>query len=380
MSKHNIHSGIIRVKLTVNLLADTPKTDSIYLTGNLLELGEWDPAGKKLTQAVDGTYYTEFNARKNSAIQLKITRGNWQTQAITTPGQVPPKNMIFKLSHDQTLEITIHDWLDKTFVESDPVIGQLTSIDNFECRNLRHKRPIAVWLPNNYSETSEPFMTIYMHDGQNLFEPKTSYTLTDWKVDETLSSLMNAGLIKNTIVVGIPNSPLRMQELNLYTSEGRAYAEFIVNEVIPYVNKNYNVSKEAEDRVIAGSSMGGLMSFQMAMEYSDYFKKAACFSSAFSRSGNDRVFKYVKENAKDLPFDSKIYLDTGEYEEVITKTYFDMMELLISFGFEEGENLAGYFAEKAIHTETAWAERFHIPMLYLLGKEEEQSGLLSAAE
>ena len=342
-----------------------PKSDSIYVSGNLLEIGDWNPAGKKLQQSVDGTYYYEFNARMGSLVRFKLTRGTWKTQAICDENDIPPNDLVIKVNKSKDVKVEILEWMDKRPIISDPVVGKLISFDIFECKGLNYKRPIMVWFPDSYSEKSEPNAVIYMHDGQNLFEPQASFGGCDWKVDETITKLLANKEIKNCIVVGIPNSPDRMKELNLESNLGKAYAEFVINEVMPFINGKFNTSKKAEDNGIAGSSMGGLMSFQMAIEYPKIFGKAACFSSAFPHTFSQIMGKVSK--ASDLPFESKIYIDTGGNEEPITTSYKEMLELLKKKGFVEGKNLMGYLDEDAIHTESAWAKRFDIPMKFLLG-------------
>lgn len=357
--------GICRIKLVVTLKTEMPKSDSLYISGDLLELGDWNPAGKKLAQSVDGSYYIEFNARKGSVVQCKFTRGTWKTQAIIDENDIPPNNLVIKVGKSKEVKVDILQFMDQRPIESDPVVGKLVSFDLFECKGLEYKRPITVWVPDSYSEKSEPSAVIYMHDGQNLFEPEASFGGNDWKVDETITKLLSQKAIKNCIVVGIPNSPDRMKELNLESKLGKAYAEFVINEVMPFVNGKFNTSKKPEDNIIAGSSMGGLMSFQMAMEYPEIFGKAACFSSAFPYTFSQIMAKVAKSD--NLPFNSKIYIDTGDLEDRITLSYHEMYDLLIQKGFVEGKNLMGYEAKNAIHTESAWANRFHIPMKFLLG-------------
>jgi enterochelin esterase-like enzyme len=47
----------------------------------------------------------------------------------------------------------------------------------------------------------------YMHDGQNLFDPKLSFIGVDWGIDETMTRLIAEGKIREAIVVGVWNTP-----------------------------------------------------------------------------------------------------------------------------------------------------------------------------
>lgn len=366
------HNGICTIKLLVTLKTKMPKGDSLYITGNLLELGDWEPTGKQLHLCEDGTYSIEFNARKGTIIECKLTRGTWKSQGIYINNGKPPDNYVIKADKDKIVKVSILDWLDKRVMVSDPVKGKLLAFDRFTCKGLKYKRGIEVWLPETYSDAHQPYSVIYTHDGQNLFEPGNAFAGMDWKVDETVTKLLNEGKIKNCIVVGIPNSPDRMKELNLETTLGKSYAQFIIEEVMPFVETKFNVSRNFSDSFIMGSSMGGLMAFQMGFTFPHKFGGAACLSSAF-QSKFSKIIEQVK-HSDHLPQGLRVYIDTGEYEkeinerEDICECYYKMMEILVKRGFKEGENLMGYFDEKATHTESAWAMRLKIPLMFLLGK------------
>jgi predicted alpha/beta superfamily hydrolase len=222
-------------------------------------------------------------------------------------------------------------------------------------------------LPENYDKTDEPFSVLYMHDGQNLFEPANSFAGVDWKVDETITELLRTDKITNVIVVGIPNSPDRMRELNMLTPEGKAYAKYVVKNVKPFIDEHYRTIPTAEHTCISGSSMGGLMSFQMACKYPEVFGLAGCFSPAFPKTYG-KIFQQVKKPGY-VPVQVKFYIDTGEFEPPIVETYFQMMKKLKELGLKEGHNLLGYYDAGATHCEAAWAKRFHIPMKFLFGKK-----------
>lgn len=354
------------IKLNINLKNALPEDDSLFITGNLPQLGNWDPAGKRLEAQKPGIYSIELTPETGSIIECKITRGNWKTQGIYDLSDIPPSNLVIKAQANREVEVSILDWLDKQVLHSDPIIGEVVSSPEFECRGLKYKRNVQVWKSPECKDYQGPFSVLYMHDGQNLFEPSSAFAGVDWKVDEVVTTLLAENEIKPCIVVAIPNSPDRMQELNLFTQSGKAYADFLVNEVKPWVKKNFKVSSDPYDHVIMGSSMGGLMSFQMVCAYPGLFKKAGCLSSAFQKT-DGRIFQQVGRS-NSVPSDCVFYLDTGEYEPPIAKSYFHMMNILKDKGFIEGYNLMGFFDESATHCEAAWAKRLHLPLKFLLKK------------
>jgi len=356
-----------KITLNFNIKAGIPAGESVYITGSLPELGNWNPVGRKLNLKEDASCSFEVPVRKGSIIEYKITRGSWKTQGIYDSRIVPPDNLVVKAVKDRETRIDIVAWLDQINVVSDPVTGRLVDSEIFQCHSLTHKRPVQVWLPENYDEGGKPCAVIYMHDGQNLFEPAKAFAGVDWKVDETVSRLLKTGEMRQCIVVGIPNSPDRMKELNLYTPAGKAYAEFIVNEVKPWVEKNFNVSGQACDNALIGSSMGGLMSFQMLFAYDKIFSLAGCLSTAFQKTNGQIFNQFARHHLRAT--DARLYLDAGEFEPPIARAYFDMMKLLKEHGFIEGHNLMGYYEEQATHCEARWAGRLPVALRFLLGKK-----------
>lgn len=358
------------VTINVNLLCGIPSEDKLYISGNTPEMGSWAPDKIEVPFDAKGRGIFKINAIKGRILQFKITRGSWNNQAIYSEDNPQPNNIIVNVDKTKTVAVNVVGWMDRRSAEDDPILGQIRFLDLFECKNMIYKRGIFVWLPEGYSQRNGPYSVLYFHDGQNLFLPSKSYSGKDWKVDEVASKLMKERKMKHCIVVAIPNSPARDSELNLETKDGKAYAEFVVNEVVPFMKEKFPVSNKREDHIIAGSSMGGLMSFQMAYKYTDVFGGALCMSSAFQRSLSN-VLDKVKCDSN-VPLKTKFYLDTGELEvekdskEDICSVFNEMSQILQDKGFVIGQNLLIYCAPKAEHNEAAWAQRLHIPLEFLL--------------
>jgi hypothetical protein len=103
-----------------------------------------------------------------------------------------------------------------------------------------------VYLPKDYdSNAKKKYPVIYMHDGQNLFDAKTSY-VGEWNVDETLDSIS-----AQVIVIGIEHgNEKRMEELTPFKHEkyggGNAdnYLEFLPNGNIQNQNDIYEYASD----------------------------------------------------------------------------------------------------------------------------------------
>jgi predicted alpha/beta superfamily hydrolase len=172
----------------------------------------------------------------------------------------------------------------------------------FEMPRLDRLRKIRVYLPPNYSSSEKSFPVLYMHDGQNLFDDKTSY-VGEWGVDEALNQIHNQNKL-SLIVVGVDNGQAqRMNELspwqnNKYgVAEGEQYMQFIVEQVKPYIDSHYRTLADQQNTAIMGSSMGGLISHYAILKYPNTFSKAGIFSPSFWYS--EQVYKFTEQNAPD---------------------------------------------------------------------------------
>ena len=113
--------------------------------------------------------------------------------------------------------------------EKEEIVGKVEYHKEIFSPILNNKRDIVVWLPIGYNPQRNPdkkYPVLYMHDGQNIMDPKTAFVGKDWRVDETVMKLIKQKKIKEIIVVGIYNSPDRLDEYS-WTEKGQNYLKFI---------------------------------------------------------------------------------------------------------------------------------------------------------
>ncbi|TDX11354.1 alpha/beta hydrolase [Flavobacterium sp. S87F.05.LMB.W.Kidney.N] len=180
-----------------------------------------------------------------------------------------------------------------------------------EAPQLHTSKKIWIYLPENYSKTiQKKYSVIYMHDAQNLFDAKTSFS-GEWNIDEKLDSLKAP-----VIVVGIEHgNEKRIDELTPFKNEkyggGNAdnYLEFIAKTLKPHIDKNYRTKTKPKNTILFGSSLGGLVSYYGALKYPDVFGKAGVFSPSFWFS-ND-IYTFTEKQSK---IKTKIYFLCGDKE------------------------------------------------------------------
>jgi hypothetical protein len=262
----------VKIKLFTN--EDIAET-GVYITGNHSQLGNWKPDSIELRKE-NNFWEGEFNFVNGEKIEFKFTLGSWQSEALTDDGKVPPNNILI-VQNDTVLTYYVNNWknpeIENTFE------GQITGTVQYHT-NLQYadllKRDIAVWLPPGYySNQNNRYPVLYMHDGQNMFDPKTSFNNTDWQMDEAADSLIRKGIIDQLIIVGIYHTKDRSEEYS-DTKKSYLYYKFILKSVKPLIDSVYRTKTEREYTAVGGSSSGGLEVFFLAWKYSNCVSKAIC--------------------------------------------------------------------------------------------------------
>jgi predicted alpha/beta superfamily hydrolase len=223
-------------------------------------------------------------------------------------------------------------------------------------------RDLIVWLPADYKTSGQPYPVLYMHDGQNLIDPRTSSFGEDWQVDETCTRLIAEKRMRPLIVVGIYNTADRTKE---YVSgeTGDRYVRFVIETVKPLIDATYRTKSDRVATAVGGSSAGGLCAFRMAWEHPQVFSKAICMSPAFQYQRPDGSFSVDYRAAFDesktpepMPF---FYLDNGGVglEKLLQPGIDQMLAALQSRKLVEEQNFVWKLYPDSRHDESGWAER-----------------------
>jgi predicted alpha/beta superfamily hydrolase len=235
----------------------------------------------------------------------------------------------------------------------------------FHSEILPDDRAVQVYLPTQYMEQEERrFPVFYLHDGQNLFDGRTSYIPgRTWRAHETADRLNTEGLIEPVILVGIANTGLRRmaeytptRDMRMGGGEGGKYGRLLVEELKPWIDRTFRTRAGAEDTGVGGSSLGGLISLFLGWEYPSVFGKVAVMSP--SVWWDHRSILSIVNQAGAKP-DLRIWMDMGTAEGVRHVRDADLLEqVLLRRGWRLDVDLAYEKAEGAVHDEQAWAERF----------------------
>lgn len=359
--------GIIVILLgcnssTVTFLVETPPdTHQVTIAGNRSKLGDWEPSRVLLHKSGENKFQITLKFPQNSEIEYKFTQGSWNNQALDELGDIP-NNYKFIVKKDTTIRHTIKEWRNDNLVSN--VIGKVEYHRSFYSPELDNYRDIIVWLPPRYEiNITKHYPILYLHDGQNVFDPNTSFIGMDWQLDETVTELIFKGKMKEIIMVGIYNTKDRVSEYSpIYN--GQKYSNFIINTLKPFIDSNYRTLKDANDTAVMGSSMGGIISFHLAWEYPQIFSMAGCLSPAFLVNNNE-IVKRVKSTQETKQIKLVILNGSVGLESELQPAISDMVSVLEEKNYRD---LKYKIFEGAEHNEAAWAEQVTLPLLYFFGK------------
>lgn len=250
---------------------------------------------------------------------------------------------------------------------------------------------VVIWLPPGYDTNRQRYGVVYMHDGQNLFDPKRSNFNKVWAADKSALRLIAAKKTGPFIIVGIdqpgidrgrqyfPKPMLNLvslpvrQKLKAQSDNkpviSEEYLKFIVTELKPRIDRDYRTKPDRKHTAIAGSSMGGLISIYAITLYPKIFGHAGAVSTHFplgdpNWSNEERGDimsawrRYVSEQLG-KPKGRRIWFDHGtETLDAFYQPYQENLDAaLIAQGWRKGRDFSSKVFPGTPHEENAWAAR-----------------------
>ncbi|MDQ3697924.1 MAG: alpha/beta hydrolase-fold protein [Gemmatimonadota bacterium] len=240
------------------------------------------------------------------------------------------------------------------------ITGDFRIHEGFRSRFLAPERNVIVHLPPRYDE--EPlrrYPVLYMHDGQNLFDIHNPIG-KEWQVDEAVRALVATRAVEPMIVVGVYNTgeqridefaPTRDRKVR---QGGRAalYGRMLAEEMKPFIDEIYRTRQDATSTGLAGSSLGGLATLWLGLQYPRTFGRLGVISPSVWW---DRKMLLREVSALGAKPPLRIWLSTGTAEGrgVLANTR-RLRDALIARGWMLGDDLMYYEADGAGHDEHAW--------------------------
>lgn len=146
---------------------------------------------------------------------------------------------------------------------------------------LGNSRNVTVYLPPGYRPRPEGHPYLLLFDGRQYLSAVPTPTILD--------NLIGAGAIPPMIAIFVDSLGEAHRDREL--APNPAFATFVTTELLPRVSRDYPLSRDPAEAVVAGSSLGGLAASTLALRY------PGVFGNVLSQSGSYWWYPGVHEDA-----------------------------------------------------------------------------------
>jgi len=238
-------------------------------------------------------------------------------------------------------------------------------------------RPWAIYVPAQYRE-AEPAALMIFQDGERMRDPQGR-----WRVPVVLDNLIARGEMPPTIAVFLDpgHDASRPMENNRpsnrsfeYDSLGDRYARFLLEEILPEVEKRYRISADPDLRAIGGSSSGAICAFTVAWERPDRFRRVYSHVGSFTSLRGGDVYPDLVRKTEPKPL--RVYLaDTsGDLDNAFGNWWLANQRMAAALRYM-GYDMRFDAAEGYSHGPEFGAERFPDALRWLWRRESHAPAL-----
>ncbi len=327
-------------------------THALALRGSLAPL-DWN-AGKPLTKGASDTY-------------------TFTTTNVATPFEVKPllDDTTWSLGPNYKIAPGASADIYPRFTQTK---GSWSRAYDFASKTLNNSRGVWIYVPPTYVENTLVRMpVVYMHDGQNLFDPAAAFGGNTWKVADAMDAGADDGTIAEAIIVGPENTAARMDEYTPVADptymggKGDSYLTMLVTELKPKIDADMRTLPDREHTAILGSSLGGLISAYAGVTHADTYGLVGVMSPSTWWDNNWLIGDVATTKATPRPV--RVYVDSGDSgasndDVTQTKTLADQYRTL---GYKDGATFDYVVQAGGQHSEVYWAQRLPHAMAFLLG-------------
>lgn len=368
----------VPVRFEVEVPAATPAGAAIWLSGNVAALGAWNGRGVVLAPAGVQRFAATVTIEAGASLEFKVTRGGWDTVEKGAGGE-EIANRTWTVRGADTVRVRVAAWRDQTggapAAPAHTLTGDVREYRDFASAFVR-PRTVRVWLPPGYAaDTTRRFPVLYFHDGNNVFDAATAFAAVEWGADEAADRLVRSGRVAPFIIVAIDNTPDRISEYTPVADPRHGgggadrYARFLIEELKPFVDRTFRTRTEAAATGVVGSSLGGIVSLWLGLEFPGTFGRIGVVSPAAWWADGDLAGRVAAARGAGL----RIWLDVGTNEGTTpadaqrwVRDARELHKALLARGYRTDVDLHYEEVEGARHHESAWAARVERLMAFLL--------------
>lgn len=256
--------------------------------------------------------------------------------------------------------------------------GSRVEVHAIYSRYLPGRRRLRVYLPPGYRRAwPRRYPVMYLQDGQKLF----GETGESWRLKQVLDGGIESGKIAPLVVVGVDHGggdgegdAVRIGEYTpvpdgQYGGGGAEnYGRMLVEEIVPWVARQFRVRKGREQTGIGGASLGALVSLYVGLGNRRVFGRIAALSPSLWWGG-EWIYGFVEGMGKNVTPRGRIWLDMGEREGATHVARAEILrDRLVAAGWKASEQVYFHRDAQGEHHECAWGGRLGEVVRYLFSE------------
>jgi len=191
-----------------------------------------------------------------------------------------------KIQQESADPAIVSETINSEIISLTPNVQKIT----FYSKSLDKEMKFNIYLPPGYV-TTEKYPVLYAYHG---YSGNENAWMPDLEMDTTAEELLGSGKIDPLIIV----SPLIDNSYGFNSAEAGNYSDYMIHDIIPYVDSHFSTDARKESRYIGGLSMGGWAALYNAFQYPELFSKVGGHSPAvwmtdnWTGSGGMRTWLY----------------------------------------------------------------------------------------
>lgn len=258
----------------------TGKAENVLVAG---DYNGWEPNDKMVQMEDKATWYFKKKFPKNARIDYKfIVDQNWINDPLnknTTNGGYGYNSTLIMPEYKNSFERVLN---------SNSPRGHIIKGLQYDSNILGKKMEYNVYLPSGFNKNNSNAF-IYALDGSEYIDLGNINLVLDYMIH-------NNELPSSVIILIDPSE--RTKEYTLF----KPYRDYVIDELIPFVEKSYSNYPSRIKRTVIGVSWGGLTAFYLAMSTNDMFCKVLSQSGSFWPKDWAILDIIEKANKKEIEF------------------------------------------------------------------------------
>ena len=261
----------------------------------------------------------------------------------------------------------------RVFDDAKPVPHGTVRLETYDSKTVGAPRSLWIYTPPGYDKGNQKYPVFYLLHGSGNID--SSWILTG-RENIIMDNLLAEGKTKPMIIVnplgyveeGVGLGPVRAADANATSGRGgpaNAFGDDLINDVIPYVEKNFRTLKDADHRALGGLSMGGGQTISVGFPHLDLFHTLVIMSMGAQNADTTYPAFFANPAATNKTL-KLLWLGVGKDDNLVGSQAKALEATLVAKGIKHV-----YSVSEGRHEWVVWRHALYevAPQMFRYGKE-----------